>query len=111
MVAGGSDELTFCSAAVFDTLYATSLRNDQPSTSPVPSTGTGTAWCWGKGLHAHPGGAGTGPGPGARIYAEIMGFGTNSDGAHITQPQQKTMATTMALALRDAGLPPPRWTG
>ena len=35
-----------------------------------------------------------------------MGFGTNSDGAHITQPQRPTMAETMRLALTDAGLHP-----
>jgi 3-oxoacyl-[acyl-carrier-protein] synthase II len=107
MVAGGSDELTFCSAAVFDTLYATSLRNDQPSTSPRPFDRDRDGLVLGEG-------AGTlileererALARGARIYAEILGFGTNSDGAHITQPQQKTMATTMALALGDAGLPP-----
>ncbi len=41
---------------------------------------------------------------GARIYAEVTGFGTNSDGAHVTQPNPKTMETAMRLALRDAGL-------
>ena len=34
MIAGGCDELTIYTAAVFDTLYATSTRNDQPSTTP-----------------------------------------------------------------------------
>ena len=43
---------------------------------------------------------------GATIYAEIRGFGTNSDGAHITQPQRSTMAETIRLALADAGLHP-----
>jgi 3-oxoacyl-[acyl-carrier-protein] synthase II len=107
MVAGGSDELTFCSAAVFDTLFATSLRNDSPSTSPQPFDEHRDGLVLGEGActlvleereHALA--------RGATIYAEILGFGTNSDGAHITQPQAETMATTMRIALDDAGLPP-----
>jgi len=41
---------------------------------------------------------------GARILAEIVGFGTNSDGAHVTQPKAETMALAMRLALEDAGI-------
>ena len=41
---------------------------------------------------------------GARIHGEIVGFGTNSDGSHVTQPQAETMAIAMRLALEDAGL-------
>ena len=36
MIAGGSDELNICTAAVFDTLYATSTRNDRPKETPQP---------------------------------------------------------------------------
>ena len=43
---------------------------------------------------------------GARIYAEIVGFGTNSDGAHITQPQVETMVQAMQLALESASVSP-----
>jgi 3-oxoacyl-[acyl-carrier-protein] synthase II len=42
---------------------------------------------------------------GARILAEVVGFGTNSDGAHVTQPKAQTMAQAMRLALECAGLP------
>ena len=107
MVAGGCDELTFCSAAVFDTLFATSLRNDAPATSPQPFDVDRDGLVLGEGActlvleereHALA--------RGARIYAEVLGFGTNSDGAHITQPQRETMATTMRLALADAELEP-----
>ncbi|HEV2111147.1 MAG TPA: beta-ketoacyl-ACP synthase, partial [Gammaproteobacteria bacterium] len=35
-----------------------------------------------------------------------MGFGTNSDGSHMTQPQAATMIQAMRLALEDAGLSP-----
>jgi 3-oxoacyl-[acyl-carrier-protein] synthase II len=36
----------------------------------------------------------------------VVGFGCNSDGAHITQPTAGTMAAAMRLALDDAKLPP-----
>jgi 3-oxoacyl-[acyl-carrier-protein] synthase II len=42
---------------------------------------------------------------GAFAHAELVGFGTNCDGAHVTQPQSDTMARAMRLALDDAGLP------
>jgi 3-oxoacyl-[acyl-carrier-protein] synthase II len=41
---------------------------------------------------------------GAPILAEVLGFGTNSDGRHVTQPQAPTMAQAMRLALADAAL-------
>jgi 3-oxoacyl-[acyl-carrier-protein] synthase II len=43
---------------------------------------------------------------GARIHAEIVGFGSNSDGNHVTQPQAETMQVALRLALEDAGLDP-----
>ena len=39
---------------------------------------------------------------GARVLAELVGFATNSDGNHITQPQ----ARTMQMVLDDAGRAP-----
>ena len=36
MVAGGAEELDVTMAAVFDTLFATSTRNDRPETTPRP---------------------------------------------------------------------------
>jgi 3-oxoacyl-[acyl-carrier-protein] synthase II len=41
-----------------------------------------------------------------RIYAEVAGFGTNTDGSHITQPTSETMAVALKLALADARIPP-----
>ncbi|HTL99276.1 MAG TPA: beta-ketoacyl-ACP synthase [Holophagaceae bacterium] len=105
MVAGGSDELNICTAAVFDTLYATSTRNDRPRETPQPFDRDRDGLVVGEGGcsliledrdHALA--------RGATIHAEILGFGTNSDGAHITQPQQETMAQTIRLALEDAEL-------
>lgn len=43
---------------------------------------------------------------GARIYAELVGFATNCDATHITQPNSKTMRICMEEALRTAGLAP-----
>jgi 3-oxoacyl-[acyl-carrier-protein] synthase II len=42
---------------------------------------------------------------GATIYAEVAGYGTNSDGNHATQPSPATMASAMRLALENAHLP------
>lgn len=41
---------------------------------------------------------------GATIYAEIVGFATNCDATHITQPQRETMQVCMERALQIAGL-------
>src|SRR5690606_13908368 len=43
---------------------------------------------------------------GAPILAELVGFATNSDGSHVTQPEQETMFRAMAGALANAGLTP-----
>lgn len=107
MIAGGAEELNVGSAAVFDTLFATSTKNDAPQTTPRPFDRDRDGLVVGEGAgtlileeleHARK--------RGARIYAEVLGFGTNSDGTHITQPQAATMAVAMQMALEDAGLPP-----
>ncbi|MDR3414679.1 MAG: beta-ketoacyl-ACP synthase [Nevskia sp.] len=107
MVAGGAEELCVTEAAVFDTLYATSTRNEEPTTTPRPFDRDRDGLVIGEGActlvleeleHARA--------RGARIYAEIVGFGTNSDGDHVTQPNKHTMEAAMRLALDDAGLPP-----
>jgi 3-oxoacyl-[acyl-carrier-protein] synthase II len=43
---------------------------------------------------------------GAKIYAELVGFASNSDGDHLTHPNTATMQVAMECALADAGLPP-----
>lgn len=107
MIAGGAEELCPTEAAVFDTLFATSVRNDAPETTPSPFDAERDGLVIGEG-------AGTliledlehALARGATIYAEIVGFGTNSDGCHVTQPNPDTMKIAMELALADAGLPP-----
>lgn len=107
MIAGGAEELNAATAAVFDTLYATSVRNDAPESSPRPFDRDRDGLVVGEGAttlileeyeHARR--------RGARIYAEIVGYGTNADGAHITQPQSETMGRAMQMALDDAGIGP-----
>jgi 3-oxoacyl-[acyl-carrier-protein] synthase II len=106
MVCGGAEELSGPGAAVFDTLFATSTRNDTPGVTPRPFDAKRDGLVVGEGAttlileeyeHA--------VARGARIHAEIVGFGTNSDGQHITQPTRETMAAAMRMALADAGLP------
>ncbi len=107
MVAGGAEELDITDSAVFDTLYATSTRNDRPDTTPRPFDRDRDGLVIGEGAatlileeyeHARA--------RGAPMIAEIVGFGTNSDGNHVTQPQAATMAGALRLALADAGLDP-----
>jgi 3-oxoacyl-[acyl-carrier-protein] synthase II len=43
---------------------------------------------------------------GKKIYAEILGFGTNCDGTHVTNPSSDGMRGAMELALRSARLGP-----
>ena len=110
MIAGGSEELHATDAAIFDTLFATSTRyNDTPSETPRPFSSDRDGLVVGEG-------AGTlileslehALARGARIYAEIVGFGSNSDGQHITSPASDQMAQAMRDALKDAGLTPDR---
>jgi 3-oxoacyl-[acyl-carrier-protein] synthase II len=106
MVAGGADELDITEVAVFDTLYATSTRNDAPHLTPRPYDRDRDGLVIGEGaatlvLEDYE----RAKARGATIYAEVVGYGTNSDGNHITQPQAETMGIAMRLALDDASLP------
>jgi 3-oxoacyl-[acyl-carrier-protein] synthase II len=107
MLCGGAEELSGPGVAVFDTLFATSTRNDEANLTPRPFDRTRDGLVVGEGAatlvleeyeHARA--------RGARIYAEVIGFGCNSDGNHITQPTSETMATAMQIALQDAQLSP-----
>lgn len=106
MLAGGAEEISAPGAAVFDTLFATSTRNEAPHTTPRPFDRDRDGLVVGEGAatlvleeyeHAKA--------RGATMYAEIVGYGCNSDGSHITQPESKTMAVAMRQALDDAKLP------
>jgi 3-oxoacyl-[acyl-carrier-protein] synthase II len=45
-------------------------------------------------------------GRGARIYAELIGYGSTSDAGHMTRPSLEGQARAMAEALEEAGLLP-----
>ncbi len=109
MVAGGAEELDATEAAVFDTLFATSTRNEAPTATPRPFDAARDGLVLGEGActlvleeleHARQ--------RGAPILAEIVGYGTNSDGVHVTQADAGTMALAMRMALDDAGVSPDR---
>ncbi len=107
MIAGGAEEIHPTQVGVFDTLYATSSKNDTPKLTPSPFDKDRDGLVIGEG-------AGTlileeyerARSRGAKIYAEIMGFATNTDGGHITNPNKDTMAEVMRKSLESAGLSP-----
>ena len=107
MIAGGADELDATESAVFDTLFATSVKNDSPELTPAPYDKNRDGLVIGEGSgtlileeyeHAKA--------RGAHIYAELVGFGHNTDGDHITQPKKETMQIALELALKDANISP-----
>jgi len=109
MLAGGADELSAADVAVFDTLFAASVKNDTPGLTPAAYDKSRDGLVLGEG-------AGTlvleewehAARRGAKVYAEVLGFGTNTDGTHITNPNRATMSRALTLALEDAGLEPGR---
>ncbi|WP_304671799.1 beta-ketoacyl-ACP synthase [Neisseria bergeri] len=107
MLAGGGEEFCPSEVYVFDSLYAASRRNGEPEKTPRPYDVNRDGLVIGEGAgifvleeleHAKR--------RGAKIYAELVGYGANSDGSHITQPQKDTMQKCMELALQDAGITP-----
>jgi 3-oxoacyl-[acyl-carrier-protein] synthase II len=110
MLAGGAEELGVAAAAIFDIMFATSAGfNDRPGESPRPFDAARDGLVVGEG-------AGTlvleslesATARGAAIHAEILGFGTNCDGYHMTAPHEDGMARVIELALEDARLPADR---
>ena len=105
MIAGGAEELHPSQAGVFDTLYATSVKNNTPNKTPSPFDRDRDGLVIGEG-------AGTlileeykhAKNRGAKIYAEIVGFATNTDGTHITNPNPNTMQIVMENSIKSAGL-------
>ena len=107
MLAGGGEEFCPSEVYVFDSLYAASRNNDNPNQTPRPYDQNRDGLVIGEGAgmfvleeleHALA--------RSANIIAEVVGYGANSDGSHVTQPQASTMQRCMELALKDAGISP-----
>ena len=107
MLAGGGEEFCPSEVYVFDSLYAASRRNGELEETPRPYDANRDGLVIGEGAgifvleeleHAKR--------RDAKIYAELVGYGANSDGSHVTQPQKETMQKCMELALQDAGITP-----
>ncbi len=105
MIAGGAEELCPSQVAIFDTLFATSQMNDNPELAPRPFDRDRDGLVIGEGAvtlvlesleHAQ--------NRGANIIAEIVGFGTNCDAVHVTQPTAEKMKNSLELALKDANI-------
>lgn len=105
MISGGAEEHSPSNIGVFDTLFATSVKNNTPKLTPSPFDKDRDGLVIGDG-------AGTlileeyehAKSRGAKIYGEIVGFATNTDGTHITNPNPEMMAEVMKQALDNANL-------
>ncbi|MBN3859656.1 beta-ketoacyl-ACP synthase [Neisseriaceae bacterium PsAf] len=107
MLAGGADEFSSGAVAVFDVMYATSCLNKTPELTPRPYDMNRDGLVIGEGsgcliLEEYE----FAKKRGATIYAEVVGYGSNTDGVHVTNPNYETMQRCMVLALEDAQLTP-----
>jgi 3-oxoacyl-[acyl-carrier-protein] synthase II len=107
MLGGGAEEIGAIDATVFDILAAASTRNDAPQRTPRPfdRERDGTVVAEGAGVlileeleHARR--------RCAPIHAEVLGWATNCDGRHMTNPDRAGMERVMRQALADAQLAP-----
>jgi 3-oxoacyl-[acyl-carrier-protein] synthase II len=110
MIAGGA-EMAACGLGMggFGAARALSTRNDEPTRASRP---------WDKGRDGFVLSDGAGAlvleelefarARGARIYAELVGFGTSGDAFHMTSPPEDGAgaARCMVNALKDAGVAP-----
>jgi 3-oxoacyl-[acyl-carrier-protein] synthase II len=110
IIAGGTEStITPLAVAGFSNMNALSTRNDEPEKASRPFDAKRDGFVMGEGSgilileeldHALK--------RGARIYAEVIGFGMNSDAYHIAAPMPdgSNAARCMQLALKSAGIQP-----
>jgi len=108
MIAGGSDAYILPIAiAGFDKMRALSRRNDEPEKASRPFDKDRDGFVIGEG-------AGvivleemeSAMRRGAKIYVELIGYYSNIDSFHITEPDWENQALCLKLALNDAGISP-----
>ena len=110
MVAGGTEStITPLCVAGFNSMKALSTRNDDPTTASRPFDKDRDGFVVGEGsgivvleeLESA-------KKRGAKIYAEVIGYGLNSDANHMTTPAAngEGAARCMKMALRSAGVNP-----
>ena len=110
MICGGSEAvITPLGIAGFTSMKALSTRNDDPEKASRPFDKDRDGFVMGEGAgilvleeleHAQ--------NRGARIYAELVGYGLNSDAYHITSPSTngEGAAKCMEMALKDGNIRP-----
>ena len=107
MIAGGAEEFSATQVAVFDTLFATSVKDGEPKLTPRPFDvardglviGDGAATLILEDMDRA-------RARGAKILAEVVGFAENTDGTHVTNPNMETMSLALEGALEDAKVSP-----
>lgn len=110
VITGGAEAaITRIGMSAFSNMRALSTRNDEPhrASRPFDKDRDGFVFADGAGLlvfeeleHARK--------RGARIYCEVVGFGTTCDAGHITQPDEHGTGAggAMRMALQDAQVSP-----
>ena len=110
VIAGGAEAAILpVAVAAFNVMGAISTRNEEPERASRPFDRTRDGFVMGEGAgililerleHARA--------RGARIYAEVVGYGTSADAYHNTAPLENGEGAALAMrrALADAGLSP-----
>ena len=108
MVAGGSDAYVIpIGIAGFAKMRALSRRNNEPEKASRPFDKDRDGFVVGEGagvviLEE----MGSAMRRGAKIYAELIGYGSNIDSFHITEPDWENQARCLKLAMNDAAISP-----
>jgi 3-oxoacyl-[acyl-carrier-protein] synthase II len=106
MIAGGSDAYVLpIAVAGFDKMRTLSRRNNEPEKASRPFEKNRDGFVIGEG-------AGvvvleemeSAVRRGANIYAELIGYGSNIDSFHITEPDWENQAQCLKLAMSDAAI-------
>jgi 3-oxoacyl-[acyl-carrier-protein] synthase II len=107
MIAGGTEAaLVPLAIAGLDNMRALSRRNNEPEKASRPFGKDRDGFVCGEGagiliLEE----LGSALRRGAKIYAELIGYGSNIDACHVTEPDWENQARCIKLALHDGGIP------